>query len=61
MRSREEILREMEKVNKAKKAAVHKQLHCVNRLNELKNELKEAEEHETKNYSRRESGVPSHH
>lgn len=46
MRAKEEILEDIEQINRAKKAAVKMQIWCVGRRAELDKELKEVEEHE---------------
>ena len=43
MRTREEINKEIAKVNTAKRNAERKHARCVERLNELKSELRESE------------------
>lgn len=46
MRTTEEIKAEIDKVNTSRKNAARKVERCLDRLDELKNELKEAEEHD---------------
>ena len=47
MRTKEEILEELDRIRRQKRAAIKAQIRCVGRMMKLQEELKEIEEHGT--------------
>lgn len=45
MRAKEEILEELERIRRQKRAAIKAQIRCVGKMMKLREELKEVEEH----------------
>lgn len=45
MRRKQEILEELERIRRQKRAAIKAQIRCVRRMMKLQEELKEVEEH----------------